>query len=335
MLPFKKILVAIDALEEHQWVLDQAARLAEKHAGSLLIVDGVPEINWAQRWVLSGAEHMQELLLREKGQRLRKLASALRKRGIDVKTKLLVGRTADEIIRQVMRGKHDLVMRAAKGPHSRRPDFFSSTGFELLRKCPCAVMLCKSAAPVPHGRIVAAVDPHPEKEAYRELDRRIVEAAVQLGQFGNAPVDILHIWSVYGERMVKDYMKANEFQELEKSILSQHTEALNQLLTSSGWNGPAEHVHVQRGEATVEIPKYAADSQAELLVMGTVARGGVSGLVMGNTAELILHQLKCSVLALKPAGFVTPVKLRAAKEAEASEPEVGDLPETLPMPPVP
>ena len=335
MLPFKKILVAIDALEEHQWVLEQAAHLAEQHGGSLMVVDGVPEINWAQRWVLTGAEHMQELLLREKGQKLRKLASGLRKRGIDVKTKLLIGRTADEIIRQVIRGKHDLVLRAAKGPHSRRPDFFSSTGFELLRKCPCAVMLCKSAPAVPHGRIVAAVDPHPEKEAYRELDRRIVEAASQLGQLRHAPVDVLHVWSVYGERMVKDYMKAHEFQDLEKSILEQHTAALNQLLATSGWSGAAEHVHMQRGEATVEIPKFATDNQIDLLVMGTVARGGVSGLLMGNTAELILHQLQCSVLALKPAGFVTPVKLRATKETETPEAEVGELPPNLPMPPVP
>jgi nucleotide-binding universal stress UspA family protein len=44
--------------------------------------------------------------------------------------------------------------------------------------------------------------------------------------------------------------------------------------------------------------------------MGTVARTGVMGLIMGNTAERVLQKLRCSVLALKPAGFQCPVKLK-------------------------
>jgi nucleotide-binding universal stress UspA family protein len=43
--------------------------------------------------------------------------------------------------------------------------------------------------------------------------------------------------------------------------------------------------------------------------MGTVARTGISGLIMGNTAEAIVDQLSCSVLAIKPDGFTTPVKM--------------------------
>jgi hypothetical protein len=43
--------------------------------------------------------------------------------------------------------------------------------------------------------------------------------------------------------------------------------------------------------------------------MGTVARTGIAGFVMGNTAEMMLRQLRGSVLAVKPPGFVTPVTL--------------------------
>jgi len=42
--------------------------------------------------------------------------------------------------------------------------------------------------------------------------------------------------------------------------------------------------------------------------MGTVARTGILGCLMGNTAENIVVELKCSLLALKPGGFVSPVK---------------------------
>jgi nucleotide-binding universal stress UspA family protein len=43
--------------------------------------------------------------------------------------------------------------------------------------------------------------------------------------------------------------------------------------------------------------------------MGTVARTGISGLLIGNTAERLLQQLKCSILAIKPEEFTSPVKL--------------------------
>jgi nucleotide-binding universal stress UspA family protein len=54
----------------------------------------------------------------------------------------------------------------------------------------------------------------------------------------------------------------------------------------------------------------AQQLEVDLVVMGTVARTGIPGLIMGNTAEAILEQLDCSVLAIKPPGFVTPVSLQ-------------------------
>jgi len=43
--------------------------------------------------------------------------------------------------------------------------------------------------------------------------------------------------------------------------------------------------------------------------MGTVCRTGVAGFFIGNTAEMVVQEIDCSVLAIKPDGFVTPVKL--------------------------
>ena len=43
--------------------------------------------------------------------------------------------------------------------------------------------------------------------------------------------------------------------------------------------------------------------------MGTVSRTGVTGFLIGNTAEKVLRQVDCSVLVVKPDKFVTPVKL--------------------------
>ncbi len=50
----------------------------------------------------------------------------------------------------------------------------------------------------------------------------------------------------------------------------------------------------------------ALNLKADMVVMGTVGRGGIPGLIIGNTAEAILDQLQCSVLAMRPPGFKTP-----------------------------
>jgi universal stress protein E len=68
-------------------------------------------------------------------------------------------------------------------------------------------------------------------------------------------------------------------------------------------------LHLPKGPAKTMIPTSAARLSADLVVMGTVARTGISGFIIGNTAEAILDQLTCSVLAVKPPGFTTPVKL--------------------------
>lgn len=46
----------------------------------------------------------------------------------------------------------------------------------------------------------------------------------------------------------------------------------------------------------------------ELVVMGTVARTGLPGFIIGDTAEKALTTVDCSVLAVKPDSFVSPVE---------------------------
>ena len=68
-------------------------------------------------------------------------------------------------------------------------------------------------------------------------------------------------------------------------------------------------LHLLKGQARKEIPAMAKRLDVDCVVMGTVARTGIRGFIMGNTAETILEQIDCSVLAIKPPGFETPVVL--------------------------
>ncbi len=44
--------------------------------------------------------------------------------------------------------------------------------------------------------------------------------------------------------------------------------------------------------------------------MGTVARTGLSGVFIDNTAENIINTLECPVLAVNPYGFMSPLDQR-------------------------
>jgi nucleotide-binding universal stress UspA family protein len=52
----------------------------------------------------------------------------------------------------------------------------------------------------------------------------------------------------------------------------------------------------------------ASELKADLIVVGTVGRRGVEGLLLGNTAESVLTHCDCDVLAVKPADFVSPIR---------------------------
>lgn len=74
-------------------------------------------------------------------------------------------------------------------------------------------------------------------------------------------------------------------------------------------SGIPHNVHLLKGDPAEVIASLTAKKRIDLIVMGTVGRTGIPGFLIGNTAETVLRQVNCSVLAVKPEGFVTPVKI--------------------------
>ncbi len=89
---------------------------------------------------------------------------------------------------------------------------------------------------------------------------------------------------------------------------AQVREALRELLAPFDIPLDDRRVHLLNGAAGQVIPRLVARDRFDLLVMGTIARAGVPGLLIGNTAERMLGEANCSVLAIKPRGFVSLVR---------------------------
>ncbi|MNE63453.1 Universal stress protein E [compost metagenome] len=63
----------------------------------------------------------------------------------------------------------------------------------------------------------------------------------------------------------------------------------------------AEHrLHIGEGPAKALIPQIAHQLEAVVTVLGTVARQGLAGALLGSTAEHVLDHLDGDVLVLKP-----------------------------------
>jgi nucleotide-binding universal stress UspA family protein len=239
--------------------------------------------------------------------------------GIAVDKKVLVGKPFIEIIRQVLRNDHDLVIKCADADSRLREILFSSTDKHLMRKCPCPVWIIKPTERQKYLRILAAVDQDPDEPAKDLLNRQILEMSTSLARAEFSEAHIVHAWEVFGESLLKGHkwdFSETEFEAMLEEEASERRRWLQDLVKSygrstdvDGADAPDPHLHVVKGPPQYVVAELARELEVDLVVMGTVARTGIDGFFMGNTAESILAQLDCSVLTIKPPGFTSPVTL--------------------------
>lgn len=307
MKNFNKILVAVDTRLESHPILNQAAQVAKENQATVTVVDVVPEFSWTVRWTLPDHEEVRRTLGRDKEQKLAKIVESLKAQGIEATSRVLWGKTSVEIIREVIRGRHDLILRVAKGHESVARGFFGATGRRLLRECPCAVCLIPEVQTQDFKHVLACVDPSSEHELDAELNEKVLGMATGVSTRHKSELSIIHAWSIDSEQLLKHRMSPEDYDNMVSRQKASRRDRLNSFLQSHGCTVDDDHVYLVKSDPGYAIPDFAREKKVDLVVMGTVARSGLTGMVIGNTAERILEDLECSVLALKPSGFESPI----------------------------
>ncbi len=320
MRRFKNILLVCDEHGAHDDTIDRALILAKKNDAQVTVagvIDAAPGELARLYGALPGARahDIESEVIEFHRARLAQLAAPLRAAGITTTEILLQGIPFVEIIRKVVADGHDLVIKGAAGEFEGRSLVFASTDLHLLRKCPSPVWLIKHGARRRSARILAAVEPDPRDKKRDQLNTLIMELATSLSLLEDSELHMTHVWNLEGE----DTLRQRGFARVSKAEVDllvearrRRSEEMLQELSSRFPNGQERRqVHLLKGTAGEAIPRLAAEKQVDLIVMGTVGRTGISGLIIGNTAEAILNQVDCSVLAVKPTGFETPVRLDA------------------------
>lgn len=251
---------------------------------------------------------LQKLLAAEAQADLDKTAASLKDEDFRIKTVVTSDNHAFiSIIEQVQSKKHDLVMMLADGVSSVREQLFGTLSMHLMRKCPCAVWVVKPSRRRKLRNVVAAVDPDPDDPTRDQLNIEILKRAASVAQHNGSQLHVVHAWDAMGGEVTRSrrWMSKQEIRLYVESISSEHRSQLNELLKKH--SDGTEIVHMLQGRSGDVISKLVANMSADLLVMGTVCRTGIPGFFIGNTAETILNQVDCSVLTVKPKGFVSPV----------------------------
>jgi len=316
---FKNILYVSETSVAQESAMARAVSLARNNQAALTVIDVIPSVSTGIGMSPAGpsAADLQEAVKSERKRALESLVAPHRK-NLEIRINVLFGKEFLEVVRTVLRDQHDLVIKCAENP-DWVDRLFGSDDMHLLRKCPCPLWLMKPMEKSNYDSIVAAVDfdPADPEVSDRDLNRLILELSGSLAVSDFASLHLVHIWDapdVGLVRMWADNPEAAEIRLVEherlrhESGMTRLTETLRQQVGADTYEYLSPDVHLRRGSAIKEIPALAKQLEADLVVMGTVARSGIPGVIIGNTAEGILDQLECSVLAVKPPGFVSPVK---------------------------
>jgi nucleotide-binding universal stress UspA family protein len=314
MKRFKNILFCTDGRLGSRLALDRAVGLANRNQGRLTVLNVVEELPRELSQIAAGMplENLQSMVTQEARERLEPLVAPFRKKGPPMELEVLCGKPFIEIIRAVLRRQHDLVMMTAEGRRGLREMLFGSTSLHLMRKCPCPVWVIKPCRRQRFARILAAVDPDPLDVVRDGVNTKIMELATSLAGLEESELHVVHAWQVCDQRVLRGWqarVPETQLDDWAEQAREAHQRRFDELLGKFNLMELKHRLHLVEGEAGTVIPQLASKERIDLIVMGTVARAGLEGYFIGNTAETVLQRVGCSVLTVKPDGFVSPVKL--------------------------
>ena len=321
MKHFKNILYLAEPGKDQTAALARAVSLAENNQARLTLLEIIEP---PRSGILEGSRTLDALFTGASQRRmaaLEALAEPYQER-LDIAVKVRLGTPYLEAIREVLAENRDLVIKLANPEEGLLERFLGGTDLQLLRKCPCPVLVMSPQDKDNYRRILAAVDFDPwraEPEETTALNRQILGLASSLALSDFADLHLAHSWEPLSPEMMRLWSDTEDAGEIAAQVNIEHLrhqEGFERLARQlRDWIGDETYdyltprLHLLQGSARETIPALAARMKFDLVIMGTVGRAGIPGAIIGNTAEAILGQLHCALLAVKPADFVTPVTL--------------------------
>lgn len=309
MSHFTNLLVVADPTVQEQKALSRAIELADKHTCKITLFLSIYDFSYEMTTMLSVDERqsMKDAVIQDRSLWLQELAkeNGVDSEKFDVKVDWH-NRPYESIIKEAIRGNYDLVIKGTHKHDVLKSVIFTPTDWHLLRKCPSAVLLVKDHAWPDHGKVLAAVSTGNSNEHHDSLNSEIISHASFMSRLLNAET---HLINAFPPTPLNIAVEIPDFDALEynSNLKEHHQSSLNTLANEYDVN--TNNLHLLEGMPEDVIPHVADDIDAELVVMGTIGRTGISAALIGNTAEHVMDNINCDLLAIKPSDFESPVSL--------------------------
>ena len=224
---------------------------------------------------------------------LEQAAAALKQEGFSVTTQQAWHNSPHETILAVQKSEASgLVVKQHFPDNPLKKALLTPDDWKLLRYSACPVLMVKTDRPWTGGVILAAVDVGNKDGEHRTLHAGIVSNGYEVAELAKGS---LHVITAHPSPMLS---AADPTFQISESIRASYLEKCREFQRTN--DIPDERLHVEEGPADVLIPHMAHKLDAVVTIIGTVARTGISGALIGNTAEVVLDLLESDVLVVKP-----------------------------------
>lgn len=307
-LSYSRILVAVDFSPYTEATVKHAVWLARKCSASITLVNALPNLRHLVESASypgkvdflygEGTDFLREVERESEG-RLRKLVSDINADDLRVSFKTVLGAPYAEISRLVMDEGYDLVIAGTRGLSAWKQFFLGSTSHQLIRNCPSSVWIDRAEHVEPPKVVLAAID-------FSDVSRRAALESLKIAQQAAAEFHLAHV--IDSTELPEATLYKNSWgNSVRNKVEEEAVVRLSEFTVSLGTDPEKVHTHLVSGAPWHDIGLIAEEVNADLIAIGTVGRSGISGVLLGNTAERVLNTCKCSILTVKPADFVSPV----------------------------
>jgi universal stress protein E len=315
MTSIRRILVAIKALDAKSLpAVLKAAQLARGCGARLELYHGLdqPVYSDVQGIGSKGLVALEQQLQQRALHRLEAIADRLRQHSITVTVAAEWDFPAYEaIVRRAVRTRADLIVAAAHVGRHTLPSLLRLTDWELVRLSPIPVLLIKDRHAYRHPAVLAAVDPSHAFAKPLQLDRRILKLAQRVSVGLRGTLHAVHAYArIPGVSMPALGLTPQSLQRIELQSQRAARASLDKVL--DGTRIARSRRYLVARDPINGIVEAARGCGSAVVVMGAVSRTGLKRLLIGNTAERILDDLRCDVLVVKPPKFRNRVP-RAAR----------------------
>ncbi len=278
----EKILFATDFSPEANNAQETAAFVARQFGAEILLLHVMPgnvECSSAER------SRVEEKM----GEHLKHAADRIRAQGVQsVETRLCTGIEFDQIDHVANQCNVNVIIIGAGRVADGGQIYLGTTAFRLRRKATRPVWVVKPGASSTISKVLCPVD-------LSKASARALRNAIHLARRFRGELTILTVIqsmsSYYGEPLDLD--------EPQDTATQMRLREFERFLRDFDLHDVNWRKELRRGKPYREILRVAGDTEADLLVMGSVGRTGISRFLVGGVARKVAQQMPCSIITVR------------------------------------